>query len=252
MKFIWSSNILNKSSKEPLLKFNEWLAGLIDGDGYFLLTEKGYVSCEITMDIRDKSVLYEVQQIYGGSITRVSKANALKYKLRNKKGLINLINGINGLIRNPARLLQLNKLCKKYNINLKQPLPLTYNNGWLSGFIDSDGSIYLNEKSGQVFISISQKNKDILDPLIKLYGGKIYIISPKIHAFKYVIFRKNELFKLIDEYFNDYPLKSAKLCRLSLIKEFYTLRPHRNKKLDNRDEHNKWVIFRDKWEKYEN
>ena len=27
-----------------------------------------------------------------------------------------------------------------------------------SGFIDSDGSIYYNESSGQVFIGISQKN----------------------------------------------------------------------------------------------
>jgi hypothetical protein len=111
------------------LKFNEWLGGLIDGDGYFILTKKGYVSCEICMDVRDKKALYEIKQKYGGSIKSVSGAKALKYKLRNKKGLVSLIKDINGLVRNPTRLLQMNKLCNKYDIDLKHPKPLTYNNG---------------------------------------------------------------------------------------------------------------------------
>ena len=111
------------------LRFNEWLSGLIDGDGYFLLTKKGYVSCEICMDVRDKKALYLVLHKYGGSIKAVSGAKALKYKLRNKKGLLHLINDVNGLIRNPTRLLQINKLCVKYGIELKYPKPLIYNNG---------------------------------------------------------------------------------------------------------------------------
>jgi hypothetical protein len=44
-----------------------------------------------------------------------------------------------------------------WDISLKYPGPLHFNDGWLSGFIDSDGSIYFNEASGQVFIGISQK-----------------------------------------------------------------------------------------------
>ena len=51
---------------------------------------------------------------------------------------------MNGLIRNPIRLLQMNKLCNKYEMPIKYPKALTYSNGWLSGFIDSDGSVYLN------------------------------------------------------------------------------------------------------------
>jgi hypothetical protein len=43
--------------------------------------------------------------------------------------------------------------------------------------IDSDGSIYLNSQSAQVFITISQKNKLLLDPLVNLYGGSIYTLS---------------------------------------------------------------------------
>ena len=207
-------------------KFNEWLAGLIDGHGYFLLTKKGYVSCEICMDARDKKALYLILHKYGGSIKSVSGAKAYKYKLRNKKGLLHLINDINGLIRNPIRLLQMNKLCNKYEILIKYPKALTYSNGWLSGFIDSDGSVYLNEKSGQIFISITQKNRFLLEPLVSLYGGRIDILSPKIEAFKYVIYRKNELYSLIDKYFSNYPLKTEKfkrVCHASQIKQFYDL-----------------------------
>lgn len=233
------------------LKFNEWLAGLIDGDGYFILTKKNYTSCEIYMDIRDKKALYEVKHKYGGSIKPVSGAKALKYKLRNRKGLVSLINDINGLIRNPTRLLQMNKLCDKYKIDLKYPKPLTYHNGWLSGFIDSDGSIYLNEKSGQIFISITQKNRFLLEPLIHLYGGRIDILSPKIEAFKYVIYRKKELYSIIDNYFINYPLKTEKYKRVNLIKQFYDLRTYNNNKNNNDiNKLNAWVSYKDRWEKY--
>ena len=144
------------------------------------------------MDIRDKYALYEILHKFGGSIKLISGANALRYKIRHKKSIINIINAVNGLIINPIRMLQLNKLCVKYGIKLIEPLPLSFNNGWLSGFLDSDGAIYFNENSGQVYISLTKKNKYLLEPLINIYGGKIYILSPKIEAFKYVIFRKKE------------------------------------------------------------
>lgn len=112
--------------------------------------------------------------------------------------------------------------------------------------------MYLNEQSGQVFISVTQKNKYILEPLQKLYGGKIYILSPKIEAFKYAVFRKNELFHLMDNYFSKYPLKTAKAARLSLIKDFYELRPYTIPSSDTLEQFNKWVSFLDKWEKYKN
>lgn len=165
-----NTNCLDNNNTNSLenIAFKEWLAGLIDGDGYFLLSKNGYNSCEITMDARDKKVLYLIQHRYGGTVKQISNALAFKYKLRNREGLIKLINDVNGLIRNPSRLLQMNKLCVKFNIELKYSNNLIFNNGWLSGFIDSDGSIYYNEASGQVFIGISQKNKYLLEPLIHI------------------------------------------------------------------------------------
>jgi len=189
--------VVNKqdlNNKNNNLFFNEWLAGLIDGDGHFHSTKKGFASLNIIMHIRDKSALYEIKHKYGGSVKSIAGSNALKYKLQHIKGLINLINDVNGFIRNPIRMLQLNKICVKYNIKLKEPKPLTYNNGWFSGFVDSDGSIHLDEKSGQLSISVTQKNKYLLEPLINLYGGKIYILSPK-EAFKYMMYKKKRNIK---------------------------------------------------------
>lgn len=51
-------NTNNPDNKKSLFnsvkddKFNEWLAGIIDGDGCFLLSKKGYASLEIVTQLR--------------------------------------------------------------------------------------------------------------------------------------------------------------------------------------------------------
>jgi hypothetical protein len=64
--------------------------------------------------------------------------------------------------------------------------------------------------------------------LIHIYGGRVDISSTKKDAFKYVIYRKAELFNLINNYFSKYPLKTAKMKRVNLIKQFYLVRPNKN------------------------
>ena len=70
------------------------------------------------MDIRDERVLQTVKNIYGGSIKLRSNANALRYRLHDYKGFIKLVNDVNGFIYNPNRLVQLNKICIKYHMEL--------------------------------------------------------------------------------------------------------------------------------------
>ena len=248
-----SCDNFTEDPKDKDLAFNQWLAGLIDGDGNFSLPKSGKHRFEITMGARDKKVLSLIYHKYGGSIKGISNGYAFKYKLRNRAGLISLIEDINGLIRNPTRLLQMSKLCKKFDIELNNSKDLTFNNGWFSGFIDSDGSIYYKESSGQVFIGITQKNKFLLDPLIRIYGGRVDVCGSKKEAFEYVIYRKKELLSLIDSYFNKYPLRTEKMKRVNLIKNFYLV------KLSTKDEDGEgwaeklyeWVKFQDKWEKFQ-
>ena len=69
------------------------------------------------MDKQDKFALYILKHNFGGSIKEIS--SGLKYKLVHKAGLIKLVNSVNGLIRNPAIMLQLDKVCKLYNIKFE-------------------------------------------------------------------------------------------------------------------------------------
>lgn len=203
--------------------FFEWLAGLIDGDGSFLLTKKGYASLEITMSIRDEHALQIVKNVYGGSIKLRSGANAIRYRLHHKSGLFSLINDVNGKIRNSNRLVQLNKICTKYNLNLIYPNKLTYNNGWVSGFFDADGTVTINSTNMQLSISISQKTSELLLPLIDIYGGNVYIDRGNTQSFKWYITKRDDIFKLV-KYFKVYPSRSAKIKRLHLINKYYELK----------------------------
>lgn len=219
--FSWASHSQERS-------FFEWLAGVIDGVGVFNLTKKGIARFTITMNIRDKKILFDIRHKFGGSIHTIARSGALKYQISHKKGLIDLIGAVNGLIRNPSKLLQMNKLCVKYNIPIIYPKPITYYNGWWSGFIDSEGLVQFNAVSGEVFISINQKNKYLLDPLVYLYGGKVKM-HYKREAFEYIIHRKQELFNLIDNYFIRYPLRTRKYHSINLIKEYYVKKTRLNK-----------------------
>nr|YP_009722388.1 hypothetical protein [Morchella importuna]QGN66790.1 hypothetical protein [Morchella importuna] len=229
--------------------FNEWLAGLIDGDGCFQLSKKGYSSLEIVMELRDKHCLYQIKDKFGGSVKLRAGDNHLRYRLHHKTGMLNLINSINGLIRNPARILQLGKICDNYGIKLIDPKPLTYNNGWFAGFFDSDGSIYMNDKSGQLFITASQKNRFILDALVELYGGTIYPMV-KVGAFKWTCFRKDEVLSLVNTYFKANPCRSEKKVRLSMANKFYELRAlHAHKATPDSVLGKVWINFTVKWDK---
>ncbi len=238
---------INKRNK----KWNEWLSGLIDGDGCFLLSKKGYASLEITMDIRDEHALQIIKNVYGGSIKLRSGANALRYRLHHKSGLFILINDVNGYIRNSNRLLQLSKICDKYKLNLIYPDKLTYDSAWFSGFFDSDGTVTINKTNTQLSISISQKTSELLQPLTELYGGYIYIDRGSSKSFKWYVTKREDILKLVD-YFKLNTAKSLKKNRLHLIPKFYELKDIKaHKALEESYLKKSWQYFFNKWLKYE-
>lgn len=241
-------NLSNKKGNSDN-KFNEWLAGLIDGDGCFQLSKKGYASLEIVMELRDRNCLYQIKQKFGGSVKLRAGYNHLRYRLHHKAGLLSLINAVNGLIRNPVRILQLGRICDKYNINLIDTKPLTFYNGWFAGFFDSDGSIYLNDKSGQIFITVTQKNKFLLENLVEFYGGNINVMV-KQEAFKWTCYRKTDILNLINNYFIVNPSRSEKRVRLSMVNKFFELRKlHAHTATPSSVLGKVWKNFSSKWEK---
>ena len=188
------SSSFSSSSSSSSNKSNAWLAGLIDGDGCFTLSKKGYAALEITMDLIDSATLYYIKQQFGGSIKLRSGVKAIRYRLHHKEGILRLIQAVNGLIRNPDRLAQLNKICSHMLVPLIYPSPLVdFNDPWVSGFFDSDGTVTLNSLTHQITISISQKNKLLLDPLLSLYKGSVYVDNSKYISYKWSIQSESDL-----------------------------------------------------------
>jgi len=237
----------------------DWVAGLIDGDGYFSFSKKGHAALEITIDSRDQRCLHEVKKYFGGAIKpgrtlqhspqSGGRGKWYRYKVHNKAGLLNVIRVVNGRLRNPIRILQLARICEAYNITLLDTPKLSYNNSWLSGLIDSDGSVYLNKSAVQVYITVSQKNKLMLDILEDIYGGKVYA-NGKTGNFKWVVSRKQEVLNLLD-YFKEHPLMSKKMVRVNLIKDVYTgFKNSWYNKPESSLERKQWSYLMLKWTDY--
>jgi hypothetical protein len=245
-------SINNPSNPKGINKrWNQWLAGLIDGDGSFYLTKKGYASLEITMDLRDEHALHIVKNVYGGSVKLVSGIKAVRYSLRHKEGFLALVRDVNGEIRNSYRLMQLNKICLKYGIPTVLPSKLTYNNGWLSGFFDSDGSISINKSTGQISIAITQKTQENLVYIEEIYGGSIYIDRTN-NAYKWYISNRESILKFV-EYIKIYPCRSMKKNRLHLLPRIFELRDlgaHKAKPEDKPLLYKSWNIVMNSWDKF--
>ena len=241
-----------KNPKGKSKEWNQWLAGLIDGDGSFYLTKKGYTSLEITMDLRDEHVLYIIKNVYGGSVKLVSGEKAVRYCLRHKEGFLALVNAVNGEIRNSYRLKQLNKICLKYGVTLIYPKRLIYSNGWLSGFFDSDGSISINKSNGQISINITQKTKEMLESIVDVYGGAIYIDRTS-NNYKWYISNKDSILKFI-EYIKIYPSRSIKKNRLYLLPRIFELKNLSAHKVLMEDKPmlaKSWAKIMTLWDKYD-
>jgi hypothetical protein len=136
------------------------------------------------MEIRDIACLFKLKKRYGGSIKTTSHAKAVRFRLHHKQGILQVIHDLNGLLQNPIRSSQLERVCSLYNIPLLKVKSLKYSSAYLSGLIDSDGSVYYNITSNQIFIAGSQKDRFLLDLLQSVYGGKVYKANATATAFK--------------------------------------------------------------------
>ena len=217
-------NEQNKGNDEEKdLKIRQWIAGLIDGDGNFYVSRKGYVEISVVMEARDIACLYKLKQRYGGSVKATSHAKAVRFRLHHMQGVQQVIKDVNGLIQNPVRYLQLSKICNIYNIDVIPSVKLEYNSAYLSGLFDSDGSVYYNKQSMQVFITVSQKGRELLDILVPVYGGVVRLSNKNATAFKWTVSKKQDILNLIDNYFHWNNCVSAKNKKFGMVKQFYYL-----------------------------
>jgi ubiquinol-cytochrome c reductase cytochrome b subunit len=154
---------------------------LIDGDGCFLVSQKGYTSCEITVALEDEKLLRIIQNKIGGSVKIRSGVKAIRIRFQNKVLMISLTERVNGFIYNSVRIPQFARVCDILNIPIKLPnfdiIPLP----WFMGFFDADGTVnfYPHFKNqihyrNQLTISVSNKYYQNLLPFKIRFGGHIY------------------------------------------------------------------------------
>jgi len=233
------------------LRFNQWLAGLIDGDGTFQVSKAGYSSCEITVSLADERMLRIIQNKLGGAIKPRSGVKAIRWRLHNRAGMLDLVNRVNGYIRHSSRLVQLNRACTVLGLQLLSPDSLHNSHGWFSGFFDADGTIgyYLKGLNANPQLTISVTNKLYVDivQFLNLFGGNIYFDKAQNGYYKWCVQSEKNIAPFL-EYIKICPPQSIKRNRLFLVKEYYRLvglKAH--KASEGTVLHKAWLNFNRKW-----
>ena len=242
-----------KSISSREIYFNQWLAGLIDGDGSLLVNKSGYTSCEITVALADERLLKIIQNKLGGSIKARSGVKAMRWRLHNRNGMIDLVNRINGYIRHSNRLTQLYRVCTVLNLKIVSPDTLHDKHGWFAGFFDADGTVgyYLkgDNNNPQLTISVTNKLSTDVSHFKYCFGGNIYFDKGHNGYYKWSIQSKKDIFSFLD-YTKLCTVMSIKNKRLFLIKQYYDLVSLKAHKASEGTILNKaWSNFNDKWNK---
>lgn len=232
--------------------FFEWLAGLIDGDGCFLINKKGYTSLEITMGFEDLRCLRYIQNELGmGSIKMRSGAKAYRYRIHNSSSMKFLLSSLNGYIRHSIRLNQYHRLCKHYGLEIQTSQKLTNESGWFAGFFDADGTVGFYSKGDygypQLTLSVSNKHCVDIQPFKDHFGGNIFFDKSQNGCYKWSISKRSDIISFIS-YSKLIPFRSFKSQRFFMIPEYYRLYDLKAYRSDNLY-HKHWTLFCSKWER---
>lgn len=248
------SQVVTSEAKRALinLKFGQWLAGIIDGDGSFHITQKGITSLEIVMDLEDYPLLAYIKNKFGGSIKLRSGAKNYRYRLHHDTSMINLIKLVNGNIQNSKRLLELHSICLKYNIIPLEPVQLTKDSSWFAGFFDAVGKFdyYYNNKTKdkdkrpKLSISISHKQWQILKHYQNILDGKIHYDESSNGYYTWIIENRNEVIET-SNYLTNY-CRSNKSKRFHLVSNYFKLYDLESFS-SNSPHYSAWTHFNKKW-----
>jgi Cytochrome C and Quinol oxidase polypeptide I/LAGLIDADG endonuclease len=123
--------------------FGYFLAGLIEGEGWF-----GENELHINLAENDISLAYLIKNHIGhGHVYKIKNKKAVRYICKNKKGLSIILSLINGKLVSKPKYEQLIKhnYTEKFNYAILPPSnTITLDNYWLAGFTQADGCFYIS------------------------------------------------------------------------------------------------------------
>jgi hypothetical protein len=251
------------SNNKPYTQLAHYITGLIEGDGTIHVPKtersvKGYYnypSIQIVFHLKDLPLALLIQKEIGhGSISRKKGVNAYIYTVNNSKGLLLLIELMNGNMRT-NKVFTFYKLIDWFNLKNKdlnfEKKELNTNSlisdAWLSGFIEADGHFSVRTSESGKYPKIECKFElSFLCESIYIESGKA--IMKKIanfleipdYSFKQKKFsKKSQNFKL--------SIKTQNLKSNEILKDYLTLFPlYSSKYLDCQD----FYIVLDIYKKY--
>jgi len=226
-------------------QFLEWFVGFAEGDGSWQVDNNPKTQRSIfIINQADPKVLYKIKSFFKfgtvkGPYLNKNGSQYYRYRvadLKNTKTLIEVFNG--KLILNKTKT-KFRDYANFYNsrptvqatfqeVSLQENSKLpTFNDSWLSGFIDAEGSFSGHEKKRKgsttnvvIVFSLSQKNeKKVLTYLKILLGGSISNEEKK-KVYRLKIEAVDHRDRLID-YISRHPLKSNKAISFSRFRKLH-------------------------------
>lgn len=183
-------------------EFGYFLAGLIEGDGWF-----GDKQLFIVFAENDTSLAYYLKKRIGyGNVYKIKDKKSVRYICKKKEGLLYILSLINGKLVSKPKYEQLvnHNYAANYNYSLLPPSGcVTLNNHWLAGFSQADGCFHISisksktHKTGyNVKLEFSIKQNDVL-PLKLIYHnfnmGNLSQYSTGIWCYKSSGFKTAEI-----------------------------------------------------------
>jgi hypothetical protein len=209
--------------------FGYFLAGLIEGDGWF-----GFNQLHIIFSERDISLAYLIKKRIGyGNVYKIKDKKAVRYICKNKNGLFIILNLINGKLVSTLKYNQLikNNFNKIINCEIFPPSnSLSLDNYWLAGFTQADGCFHISivksktHKTGfSVRLEYSLKQNDIV-PLKLLYSklnlGNLSQYASDIWCYKSTGYKTSAV---LISYFDNFNLFGGKYVDYLKFRKVYIM-----------------------------
>ena len=224
--------------------FINWLAGVIDGDGYFdirkLNSKLVFKAIRIKLHNRDVRILTRIKDgLHMGRIRADKNKPHCLFIISKKQHMHFLINKLNGLIRikvdafqKACDLLEIQYVQANYNIEPFDP--------YFAGLVDTDGTIVYNYICNRIECNLQFKlnnyskklNLDNVIPnykpskLLKKHKSSTYSMQHNSIAFKFQTV-KGMVF-LFDYFMKNRLYSDFKFYRVSKIKPFIIVRNYKN------------------------
>lgn len=223
----------------PSDKFLTWFIGFTEGEGSFIVNNRGDLCFVITQNTIDVQILEYIQETLGfGKVIPQSKITS-RYVTQNKKEIEILVHLFNGNLILPSKKVKFENFIKNFNIWVTKgrirldTVEIKHNiifpslkNSWLTGFTDGEGCFTCSigkDKGFSFNFNISQKweeNIEVLQYFCTLFKGGILSKHSVDNVYEFRIGGLKNC-KYIFSYFDTYTLLTKKSTSYILWKEIY-------------------------------